>query len=421
MRSSKIQFRWNGDFPKKFEILGKRPAGLFIHYKQGDHVTSYGLIEYGCRKILDQLSKEEDEFCEFRARKLTKNRRSTLFSFISSVTAVDEDNYRRSVFAQELTSIITDYNNKRHSKKKLFQDTREAKSSSDKATLLEIEKKHNQNAQFLQEVLGQMVVLILSFYNKINRSAYFPINFIKDNKSEGNNIKKALQKIGSDITFLERQFKAQKYYQNELNIAVSSIYTLFYYPQISEESKIKNMHDMSNNALKYYCFDHRDNAVENLCLSIARHLYFVFIIFNELSDVNLQNAIMKSFVNKVIDGGKDSKFGWPCFKNQKPEVIDKVQKDLDKIKNRAKEYYQQDSQQYLDIASSSDEDETPILTETEMQAIEAKKAKDQQRVEDLESFILCLAFCQKEGQIELPKDLKQQLQRLSNKEGRELS
>ncbi len=432
--------------PEKKYQFGIDGRGTSVLGKlQGDHVTAYGLVEEGFYRILSNLSDEEvDGLFKLDNRESLRERRGKVYDYISSIAILDKKN-AVSLYTQ-IDEILKEYNEKRHSKTELRQDTREAQENDtlNKKSLAQIlrgiELQYRENGEFVRESLLKIVGLVMTFYNHIPNTSYFSIPEFEASSSEGSTVRTSTEAIASKIRSAQNLVKDGSIASNNRltrlsDEAVDSIVNLIHLPEIIpveyedkkgkkitksvddflEEHKNKTVIDGAKTAKA------RENTEQELVTALAKHMHITFAVYPELKEVFDKNYLTKSFVEKFIGGrnGNPNDMGWPTFRRQseRDRIYELVKDKLKDFKKMTKEKHYTSYEEYDDLVSSDDEEEStkprPRIAKPKAKTLMKVKQEgiviDEDTLRELEELRKFKQLVEKEGAIS--HSLKQKLKK----------
>ncbi|MFM7620203.1 MAG: hypothetical protein ACKO47_01170 [Alphaproteobacteria bacterium] len=125
----------------------------------------------------------------------------------------------------------------------------------------------------------------------------------------------------------------------------------------------------------------RENSEGELVSALAKHMHIIFAVYPELERVYDRKLLIKSFVEKFIEGknGNPQDMGWPSFvdKEKKDQICELVMEELNDLKEKTQKKHYTSYKEYDNLVSSNDEEETtsPKARTTKPQAETLKKIK----------------------------------------------
>jgi hypothetical protein len=422
--SKSISVKYDVDKAKsegELDIGSKRGTSV-LGALQGDHVTAYSLIEYGFIRALSKLKTEEvEQLFELRHRNSLREKRNHLYTFISSVAALDWE--RREELYSMVDGILRDYNRNRTKKKVLREETKRVKEDESLSgtnlslALGAIEGKYKDNGTKIRDALTEMVRLLLTFYNHIPGTSYFPVKGFTpvDESATIRNSKRDLPLAVFEIV----KFMAENQSERALTLKVQSVLLpnvlgLFHYPEITDESALGEHRGVTlTNKTKLSMS--RDNDRNSLITMLTRHLHIIFSIYrDELSTDFVRDEITRLFVDSVIRGEKGkTNIGWPSFRNDIESITNEVKAGLKAGRDAVENSHYTKRKQYTDeLVSSDDEDEPtrpiPIRVKIKKEEPIVSGISEQQELEQLRK-LRSLIQNAKEGDIS--SSLRQQMEK----------
>ena len=404
-----VDFRLNAKKKDVYELKIEGRGTSVLGNVQGDHVTPYGLVEYGFYRILDGLRNEEvNNLFELQNRKSLRHRRSRLYDFISAIAVLDYTKKKESLYGR-IDAILADYNKKRSPKKKIRESTKVAKNDTSligsnlETILTGIEAKYKENGALVRDTLKEITRLVLTFYNHIPHTTYFPIDGFAASSDEGSIIKAALSEIEKNVASSKQLQKKNPVVElgKCLKSVADATSRLIHYPEITGVKVVEvgvpkvsltfpdsadlsgvvcnrtkiissddvlgahRAHTLYNGAVR--TAKSRDNTQEMLIKAITRHLHIVRSVY-ELDEHFYTKERVLSVVEKIIKDEKvkkkcgdkeiDVQMGWPSFVNATDEIAVDVLAGLDELRKKSEIYHYTMYEEYDDLESSSDEEES---------------------------------------------------------------
>lgn len=234
-----------------------------------------------------------------------------------------------------------------------------------------INLKYRINGELIRESLLKIVRLVMTFYNHIPNTSYFAIPEFEAPRNEGPKVKASLNQISSLIT-TEPNTRTEQ----DLAEVVGNIVNLIHLPEIIDViyedkngKKITKTIDetlgehraktLSDGAKKTKA---RDNSKDELVSALAKHMHIIFAIYPELEQVFNRELLIKSFIEKFIEGrnGDCTDMGWPSFINQKDkdQICELVKEKLKVFEEKTQKKHYTSYEKYKNLVSSDDEEET---------------------------------------------------------------
>jgi hypothetical protein len=401
----------------------KRPTSVLSYgtcAPQGDHVTAYRLVEQGLHRILDDILKEEvDELHLIANRRSLRQRRSALYSYLSTIASLDPT--RREELFLAVKGVFAVYNEKRHKKTEIRQQITQLHEDElitgeayEEALKNQIAKfKHN--GESMRNLLFiEISRLVLTFYNKIPHSSY---DYIDGFREEGGDIKVSVNTLAGILKWIKQQQTSQQD-STSATLAVKRpdivniMNSLIHYPEITDKVKLEQ-HQSENIANRGDKGKDkaRDNSIETLVEVLGKHITIFLSIYPELDlALNTNGELIDDFVDKFI-GEKDKKPNWPSFVDAKIklEIKQKVKNEVARLKAEVgvNHYKQWEAKQKERLDSSDDEKVSvkPKQKKPVQVVISDLKAEVKKKDEELEVRDIRL----KEQEAEMQK-LKQELE-----------
>ena len=280
-----------------------------------------------------------------------------------------------------------------------------------------VEQLYNKNGEHIRETLTEIARLVLTFYNHIPHTAYFPIVGFEAASSEGSAVRTALSTIDKSIKTITKipadNVATRVIKQTNLDNIVTSLANLMHYPEITDEGllgkhRAKTLLDGAKRLS-----ESRDNTKENLVSAIAKHLHITFAVFPELERLFARDEIVKPFISRIISGKEQNKVLWPTFDSQQHvnSITNDVSGKLDLLKAQLpqKGYTVRDA--YKDLASSDDEEETTVPRIKVKIEVPEVKADALQELQELRKYKARMDKAIKSGTLKLPFVLQEDLRR----------
>ncbi len=375
--------------PEKDYEFGIDGRGTSVLGKlQGDHVTAYGLVEMGFYRALSSLESEEVfELFELENRNSLRERRGKVYDFISAIAALDSSRNAVSLY-KRVDSILEEYNEQRNLKTNLRADTKKAQEDAGldgknlKRVLQSIESEYKENGDFVRESLLKMVGLVMTFYNHIPNTAYFAIPEFEAGKDEGSAVRTSTKALENIVKTAEPFSKIDSVAaRNKITIllgsAVDNISNLIHFPEIIPVNYTDKKGKVTTKSVDEFLGEHRaktladgarttakarDNTEQSLTSALTKHMHITFATYPELEEVFTSDEVVNSFVKKVIGGrnGEPNDMGWPSFNNNAAigRISLAVRSGLESLKDKAREKHYTSYEEYDDLVSSDDEEES---------------------------------------------------------------
>lgn len=352
---------------------------------QGDHVTSYGLVENGFYRALSGLRNEEvDNLFELGNRQSLRGKRSKIYDFISAIAVLDGGK-TESLYSR-VDGILDDYNRKRLPKTQIREQTRTAQDdagltgSNLESILSGIEMKYKENGTLMRASLKEITRLVLTFYNHVPNTAYFLIEGFAAPRDEGSIIKSALPVIESHIAASktlkqENSVASRARLGHNLTSVIDSISSLIHYPEITRVNVVDKGKIVGTKTAEEVLGEHRsytltngakttararDNTKETLVNALAKHLHITFAVYPELEEVFDKREMVSALVRKVIGGKAGGANGWPTFNNAAgiADITTRVEEGLETFRKWSKDFHYTKYPRYAELESSDDEEES---------------------------------------------------------------
>ncbi len=368
-------------------ISSNRPTS--VTENQGDHVSPYVWIIYGIKKRVEHILQSEiEELFRHKNRKSLREKRRGLYDFVSHIAALHPNNNKVNKLYENIDLALEDYNENRNKKTNIRNKIEEIKNSPTtpiqeiNLTKQAIRSEYNQNLNSIESLIKRIVNIILTFYNHIPYTSFRKLNAKKITEAiDEKELKKfqAEDREGSKVNQNKNQIEgiiAESIEIKDIPAERAKIKSLIeimaevmHYPEITNEELLGLLRsEVTSGGIKLE--KARDNSKETLILLLARHIYITFLTFPELKERLTENTIVELFVNRIIKGGEDGKFGWPKFKDNeniqdiqgqtilKIEELNKRAEELSYIKREQYEELESSPDVYPDV--SSDEEDNPV-------------------------------------------------------------
>ncbi len=401
--SKSVKASYSGS--KILQLHGRPPS--ILGTLQGDHVTAYRLIEEGLYRAMSNLEEKEVAGLHWLDnRESLRKRRGKLYDFISAISALRSEQDAEN-FLLAIDDLLEEYNKKRHKKSDIRSDTVKAQgdmslTAENLAVILkEVENRYNSNGELIREFFLESSRLLLTFYNKVPHSAYYPIKGFEATSGEGAQVKDALSELKKHIKECQDLHgKSAALTTKMSNYIVPAILKLIHYPEITDrrvynkkkkidDDVILQKHKMDTDNYGTQVSKARTNNKDDLVETLAKHIHIVVSVYPELEEIFDVDDVIEDFVVKFI---KRDPFGWPKF-NKHTEFEDikgRVKVKYQEIQNIAANRKYTDYQEYGDLVSSSDEEEittpTPRKPSSKTEKPEALSIAERIELEELRKF-----------------------------------
>jgi hypothetical protein len=311
---------------------------------------------------LSGITKDEiDELFKLANRDSLRGKRNKLYNFISQVAALHPSKAESLYLAVD--KILEQYNTVRAKKTVLRQDTRELQENpaligkSLSLALGSIEQMYNKNGEHVRHTLTEITRLVLTFYNHIPHTAYFPIKGFAATSSEGSMVRSAISGIEQTI-IVSRNLTDNNAKQANLERIITWVSNLMHYPEITNEA-VLGEHRGYTLTNKTNLSQARDNELNNLVKALAKHLHITLAAYPELNSLFTQEQIVKPFVTRMIIGKEANKVLWPTFANQQAvdTIAAYVSYNLDWLEAQATQNSYKSRAKYSELESSDDDEE----------------------------------------------------------------
>ncbi len=374
-----IEFSMSGRGPSYLNHSGK--SGTIK--EDGDHTTSYALVEEGCLRMVNPiLSKEVDQLSQKENRDIVRKKRSNLYDYVSAIAILDFDqNFMNELYAG-VDKTLAVYNEARHSKTQIKADAEAFHSDPQntdatyEASLKGLESKLKDNANEIREVYRGLSALVMTYYNKIPGTAYHIIKGFEAPESEGattkkvkNTTMKGVVEWAADSTVTTSAVMTAK-----ISTIADALNDFIFYPQITDANAL--MAHEAENTGKHGGKPRnppRNNNKDTLVDTLAKHVFIFAAVYPEVvaklgNDMStLIDEFTRKFINKDTSEKKDgTKKNWPTFANDADiaDIQAKVKARFSELtaKKSASHYNKwKENQKALGINLDSSDDEVDVV------------------------------------------------------------